>query len=173
MFECKFCLREMDRHYESKSHYGMCKSCYTRTMKYKRIKIRGGAVNHEEEAFIKAFEKQCHHNQLLGLYVPKMYKGTVVTKLDRCPYCGAEDVKVYPYAPNMCDDCGRVANTYRSTLSRLEGKIGWPKFNKDGSQAYAYDKALETIANIETKYEERYQRGYKVPGLYLERRKPR
>lgn len=169
MFECKFCLREMDRHYESRSHFGMCKDCYTRTMKYKRIKIRGSIKDHKEASFVKIFERQCRHNISVGAYVPKSYTDGVDTTIKYCPYCGARDAEVYPYATNMCYDCGKIENTYRSTLHRLEGKLGWNKQTKDGKQAYGYDKALGNIAEIEKYYEKMAAQGFKVPNSYLER----
>jgi len=89
MFKCKFCLRELDRQkYESRSHFGMCKNCYTDTMKYKRIKIKGAKLDPKDIAFVKRFECQCKHNLSIGEYVPKSYTRGVDTKLDRCPYCG-------------------------------------------------------------------------------------
>ena len=171
MFKCKFCLRELDKQeFESRSHFGMCKSCYTDTMKYKRIKIKGAKLDPKEAAFVKRFERQCKHNLSVGEYVPKYYTRGVDTKLNRCPYCGETDKPRYPHSPNMCYDCGSIANTYANTVRRLEGKIGWPKVTKTSKPAYAYNKALKTIDRIEQMYKHNEARGLKVPSLYLRRR---
>ena len=152
MFNCKFCGVHKPDDYMSKKHPGMCKKCYNDGFKYKREKFK----DNRDTGFITKYEFICKSNLLAGRYVPQFYfvkEAPMIT----CGACGNVDTKAAPDSQKLCIDCYKMHSRYYTYIYRdsLE--------NLPASAAAA-------VADMEYKFNARYQAGLKVPEAFLKRK---